>query len=130
MEERRVGEDAVESAFRQIECEEILMPYLATAVRMGHRNELPRAVQADGDMTKIAQRLEVAAWPTAEVENGKGRFARDMAHKRVDVLADVMCAGALPKTVRLVRCNALACVRRFLPSRAVPISCSYRHKES
>jgi len=97
MEERCVGEDAVESSFRQVQREEILAPNLATTVRTGHRNEMLCAVQADGDMAEIAQRLEVPARSAAEIENGKGRFAREMAQKRVDVLTDVMPAGALPK---------------------------------
>src|SRR6516165_1681962 len=47
VEQRRVGEHAVEAARRQIERKEILLPHLAPAVGARHRGELRRPFETD-----------------------------------------------------------------------------------
>jgi len=68
MEERCVGEDTVEMAIRQLELEEILLPYFATGMGARHRGETRGAVQTDREVTVIGQGLKVAAGPAAEIE--------------------------------------------------------------
>src|SRR5690606_1238482 len=99
MEERCVGEDAVEAPGRQLEPQEILLEDFAAAVLARHPGEARRAVEADRDVSERLECGQVAPRSTAEVEDGEGRLALDMAQELGDVLADVMLASALPERV-------------------------------
>ena len=74
MKQRRVGEYAVETALRQIELEEILLPYFAAAVGTRHYGEVHGAFQTNGDVTEFGERLEVASRPAAKIEDFERRF--------------------------------------------------------
>src|SRR6202051_4596368 len=100
MKKRGVGEDAVEFAARQIELEEILVPYRAAAVGARHRGEARGAFQPDRDVAKLGKDLQVAPRPAAEIEYGVGRFTLDESQHRRDVLADVVIARSLPEFLR------------------------------
>jgi len=69
MKERGVGEYAVEAAIRQVEVEEILLPYFGAAVGPRHGGQVRGAFQAYGDVTELGERLEVASRPAAEIED-------------------------------------------------------------
>lgn len=97
MEERGVGEDAVEMTRRQVEPEEILLPDRTAAVSACHVDKGLGAIQADGKMAKAGKGLQVAAGSAAEVENCEGRPAMDVAKQRVDVLAHVVVACPFAK---------------------------------
>ena len=97
MKQRGVGEYAIEMVIRQIELEEILLPYLAAAVGARHCGEARGAVQTYRDVTEFGKRLEVAPWPAAEIEYGERRFTLDVLQQRRDVLADVVIARACPE---------------------------------
>src|SRR5712691_13570732 len=60
MKQRGVGEHAVEMVIRQIELEEILLPYLAATVGTRHYGEVRGAFQTYRDMTEFGKHLEVA----------------------------------------------------------------------
>src|SRR6185503_2071621 len=77
MKERRVGEDAVETALRQIELQEILLPNFGTAVGARHGGEARGAFETYRDVTERGERLEVASRPAAEIEDRERRFAFD-----------------------------------------------------
>ena len=68
MKQRGIGEDTVEMAIRQIELQEILLPYFATAIDARHRGETRSAVQTDRAVTAVGQDFEVAARPAAQIE--------------------------------------------------------------
>src|SRR5690606_13257852 len=73
--------------------------HLATAVLARHPGEARRAVEADGDMAERGECRQVAPRPAAEVEDGEGRLALEVAQQLGDVLADVVVARALPEGV-------------------------------
>src|SRR6266852_1455356 len=97
MKQRRVGEHAIKTATRQVELEEILLPYFAAAVGARHRGGVWGALQTNRDMTAFGKRLEVASRPAAEIEYREGRFALNESQQRRDVLADVVIARPCPK---------------------------------
>ena len=94
MEERRIGEDAVELAGRQVEREEVLLPYLASGSGARHLDEALGAVEPNGHVAERGEGLEVAPRPATEVEDRERRLALDVAQQRGDVLADIVVLGA------------------------------------
>ena len=99
VEQRGVGEHAVEAARGQLEAQKILLPDLAAAIGAGHRGEARRAFEADRDVAEFGERLEVAPRPAAEIENRERRLALDVLQQRLDVLAHVVIARAGPEIV-------------------------------
>jgi hypothetical protein len=97
MKQRRVSEHAIKAATRQVELEEILLPYFAAAVGVRHRDEVRGALQTNRDMTAFGERLEVASGPAAEIEYYEGQFALNESQQRRDILADVVIARPFPK---------------------------------
>src|ERR1700720_171907 len=97
MKQRGVGEHAIEIFFRQIELEEILLPYFAAAMGARHCRKMRGAFQTDCDVTLFGKRLEVASWSAAKIEDRERRLALDMPQQRVNVLADVVIARAFPE---------------------------------
>ena len=97
MKQRGVGEHAIEMAVRQIEREEILLPYVAAAMGARHRGEMRGAFQTDRGVTELGKRFEVAAGPAAKVQYRKRRGTLDALQQRSDVLLDVVVARALPE---------------------------------
>src|SRR5712671_2772286 len=97
MKQRRVGEHAIKTATRQVELEEILLPYFAAAVGARHRGAVRGALQTNRDMTAFGKRLEVASGPAAEIEYHEGWFALNESQQRRDILADVVIARPFPK---------------------------------
>src|SRR5258708_17544941 len=97
MKQRRVGEHGVKAATREVELEEILLPYFAAAVGARHRGEVRGALQTNRDMTAFGKCLEVAPGPAAKIEYREGRFAHNESQHCRDVLADVMIARPFPK---------------------------------
>jgi hypothetical protein len=74
MKRRRVGEHAVEMAIRQIELEEILLPYFPAAVSARHYGQARGAFQTYRDVTELDKHLEVASRPAAKIENRERRL--------------------------------------------------------
>jgi len=99
MKQRRVSEHAIETAGRQVELEEILLPYFAAAVGARHGGEVRGALQANRDMTAFGKCLEVAPGPAAKIEYREGRFVLNESQHRRDVLADVVIARPFPKLI-------------------------------
>ena len=66
MKQRGVGEHAIEMVIRQIELEEILLPYFAAAVGARHRGEVRGAFQTYRDVTEAGKHLEVAPGPRSQ----------------------------------------------------------------
>src|ERR1700676_4123040 len=97
MKQRGVGEYAIEMAIRQIELEEILLPYLAAAMGACHRGEMRGAFQAYRDVAQFGKHFEVAAGPAAEIQYRIRRFTLDALQQGRDVLADVVVARAFPE---------------------------------
>src|SRR5450631_647411 len=97
MKQRGVGEHAVEIFFRQLELEEILLPYFAAAMGACHRCKMHGAFQTDSDVTLFRKHLEVAPWSAAKVEYRKWRLGMDMLQQCLNVLADVVIARAFPE---------------------------------
>src|SRR5258706_13032573 len=97
MKQRRVGEDAIKTATRQVELEEIPLPYFAAAVGARHRGAVRGALQTNRDMTAFGKRLEAASGPAAEIEHHEGRIALNESQQRRDILADVMIERPFPK---------------------------------
>ena len=61
---------------RQIEPEEILLPYLAAAIGTRHCGESRGAFQTCRDVTELSECLEVAPRPAAEIEQRERPDAR------------------------------------------------------
>src|SRR5215510_4630049 len=78
MEQRGVGEYAVEVILRQIEFEKILLPHFAAAIGARHLDEAHGAFQAHRYMADLTKRLQIAPRPAAEIEYRVGRFAFDV----------------------------------------------------
>src|ERR1700737_3161323 len=68
MKQRGVGEHAIEMVIRQIELEEILLPYFAATAVARHRGEVRDAFQTYRDVTEFGKHLEVAPGPAAKIE--------------------------------------------------------------
>jgi hypothetical protein len=101
MKERGIGEYPIEAAGGQIELEKILLPYFTTAVSARHGRKTLRAFEADCNVTAVDERLEVAAGAASKIQDCERRLALDVLQQRVDILADVMAARAVPETVRV-----------------------------
>ena len=97
MKQCRVGEHAIETVTRQVELEEILLPYFAAAVGARNRGEVRGALQTNRDMTAFGKRLEVAPRPAAEIQYCEGRFVLNETQQRRNVLADVVIARPSPE---------------------------------
>src|ERR1700720_2083756 len=97
MKQRGVGEHAIEIFFRQIELEEILLPYCAAAMGARHCRKMRGAFQTDCDVTLFGKYLEVAPWSAAKIEYRERRLTHDMPQQRLNVLADVVIARAFPE---------------------------------
>jgi len=67
MEQRGIGEYAVEQGRGQVQFKEVLMPDFAAGVGARHLYKTRRAVEADGAMAELAEGLQVAARTAAEV---------------------------------------------------------------
>ena len=78
MKQRGVGEHAIHMVIRQIELEEILLPYFATAVGARHRGEVRDAFQTYRDVTEFGKHLEVAPGPAAKIEYRETRVTLDV----------------------------------------------------
>jgi len=101
MKERGIGENAIKAVIRKIEREEVLLPYFE-ALCARHCGEARGTVQADGRVTELDKRLEIAPRPAAEVEDYGGRFALDLLYERRNVLADVVSERAFPKFLGVI----------------------------
>src|SRR5260221_14537964 len=99
MKQRRVGEHAIKTATRQVELEEILLPYFAAAVGARHRGEVCGALQTNRDMTAFGKRLEVAPGPAAEIENREGRFSLNESQNHREHLGNVVIATPCHKNI-------------------------------
>ena len=97
VEQRCVGEHAVEAIGRQFETQKILLPYFAPAVRARHRNKFRRSFDADRDVSQRLQCLQIAAGPAAEIEQHERRHGADRLEQRGDVLADIVVARSVAK---------------------------------
>ena len=97
MEQRGVGENAVETARGKIEMQEVLLPDFATAVLACHGGETWRTLEPDRVMTSIAEGLQIAAGAAAHVQDEKRRRAFDVVEQRRDVLRDVVISRAFPE---------------------------------
>src|SRR3989440_3632421 len=97
MKKRSVGEYAIEMVLRQIELEEILLPYFAAAMRAGHGGEARGAFQTYRDVAEFGKGLEVTPGPAAKIEYRETPFTLDVSQHRRDVLADVVMPRALPE---------------------------------
>ena len=78
MKQRRIGEDSVEMASRQIECEKILPPHLATAVNARHFDKARRPIEADRDVPKFGESLQIASGAATEIEQSEGTLAMNV----------------------------------------------------
>src|SRR5918995_3710180 len=67
MKQRGVGEYAIEMVVRQIELEEILLPYFAAAMGARHHGEMRCAFQTYRNVAEFGKHLEVAAGPAAKI---------------------------------------------------------------
>jgi hypothetical protein len=68
MKEGCIGKDAVEMTVWQVELEEILLPYFATAMSSGHCRKTRCAVQTDREVATIGQSLEIASRSAAQIK--------------------------------------------------------------
>jgi hypothetical protein len=68
MEERGVGEDAVEAAGGELQREEILLPDLAATVLACHGSERRGALEADGLVAEGPKRRQITTGAAAEIE--------------------------------------------------------------
>ena len=102
MKQRGVGEYAVKAAGRQLQIQEILLPYFATA-RARHGHERRRALQSDGRVAEGREGAQIAPGPATEVEYRERRLAGDMPQQRRDVLADIVIEGTGAKLLRALR---------------------------
>ena len=90
-------------ASRQIECEKILPPHLATAVNARHFDKARHPIEADRDVPKFGESLQIASGAATEIEQSEGTLAMNVIQHRRDVLRDVVPARALPESVRDVK---------------------------
>ncbi|MNP36005.1 hypothetical protein D3C76_1293620 [compost metagenome] len=94
MKQHRIGKDPVETLGRQIKLQEVLLPHLATAVLTGHLCEFFRTVEADRLVAHTGERLQITTRSAAKIENVERRLALNVPQQGIDVLADVVIAGA------------------------------------
>jgi len=92
MKQRRIGVDAVEMASRQIECEKILPPHLATAVNARNFDKARRAVEAGRDVPELGESLQIASGPATEIEQSEGTLAAN-----VFSIAAMFCITSCPR---------------------------------
>ena len=97
MKQRGVGKHAVEILFRQLELEEILLPYVAAATGACHCGKMHGAFQTNGDVTLFGKHFEVAPWSAAKIEYRERRLTVNMLQQHINVLADVVIARAFPE---------------------------------
>ena len=77
MKQRSVGIHAVKMIVRQIELEEVLLPYFAATVGARHHGEMSGTLQTNSYVTEFRKRLEVATRPAAKIQDPKRRFTLD-----------------------------------------------------
>ena len=99
MEQRGVGEHAIELLIRQIEFEKILLPHFAAGMDPCHLGEARSAFQTDRDVALPGKLPEVAPRPTAEIEYRERRLPLDGLQERRDILIDIMITRALPEII-------------------------------
>src|SRR5260370_19996155 len=97
MKKRGVGKYTIEIVLRQIELEEILLPYFAAAMGARYGGEARGAFQTYRDVAEFGKGLEVTPGPAAKIEYRETPFTLDVSQHRRDVLADVVIARALPE---------------------------------
>src|SRR5262245_46292129 len=68
-----IGEDAIDTAIRYIEPEEVLVPHVRAAVGTGDDGEWHGGFQTHRDVTEFGERLEVASRPAAKSEDFERR---------------------------------------------------------
>src|SRR5436190_12595537 len=79
--QRGVGEHAIEMVIREIELEEILLPYFAATVGARHYGEMRGAFQTYRDVTTFGKHLKVAPGPTAKIEyRDRACLPRNLRH--------------------------------------------------
>ena len=100
MKQRSVGEYTIEIVVRKIELEKILLLHFAAAVSAGHVGEMCSSFQTDRDVTEFGNRFEVSSGPAAKIKYCKTRFTLDVLQHRCDVLADIVIARDLSRTLR------------------------------
>src|SRR5437762_13763769 len=84
MKQRGVGEHAIEMVIRQIELEEILLPYVAATVGACHYHEMRGAFQAHRNVAEFGKHPEVAPGPAAKIEYRERRLTIDVLQQRCD----------------------------------------------
>ena len=94
-----VGKDAVEVFRRQIQFQKILAPHFAATMVSRQLDEAFRALESDRFVSQFTKDFEVSAGPAAEVQYSKRSGALETLQKRVAILADIVVARALPKTL-------------------------------
>src|SRR5260370_4177620 len=97
MKQRRVGEHAIKTATRQVELEEILLPYFTAAVGARHHGGVRGALQTNRDMTAFGKRLEIASGPAAKILYHEWPFALNESQQRRHILPDVVIARPFPQ---------------------------------
>src|SRR5262249_41089746 len=95
VEERCIREDAVEACLRQVEGDEVLLPYLAARCGPGQVDERRRP-----GVTERAERAQIAAGTAAEVEDVEWRRPHHVSQQGRDVLLDVVIPGAVTERGR------------------------------
>lgn len=73
------------------------MPNFASAMSARHGGEMFGALKTDCLMPALGENFEIASGPAAEIENFKRMHRFDGAQQSVDVLADIVIAGAPPE---------------------------------
>ena len=104
-----VREHSVETAGRQIELEEVLLPDLAPGVRARHHRQALRALEPCCDVPEPGERLEIAPGTAAEIEYRVRWPAFDRPQQRIDVLPDVVIARSLPEALGVPVVMSPAC---------------------
>jgi hypothetical protein len=84
MEQRGIGEYAIEIFFRHIELEEILLPYFAAAMGACHCCKMHGSFQTDRHVTFFGEHFEVAPWSAAKIEYRERRLTLDMQQERLE----------------------------------------------
>ena len=66
-----------------------------------HLCKIASAFEADGEMTEVGERLEVAAGAATEIQNAKRCGAFNVTEEGTDILGDIVVAGPAPKGFRM-----------------------------
>src|SRR5260370_20772060 len=90
MKQRRVGEHAIKTATRQVELEEILLPYFTAAVGARHHGGVGGALQTNRDMTAFGKPLEVPSGPATHTYYHKWRLALNESQHHPALLAALL----------------------------------------